>query len=82
MGDRMMSTTTATTKICPVEPCARRIAERQIMCPEHWNEVPPVERARVREHKARPGSPGYVSAATGAVRAVKAILEAQRAGRS
>jgi hypothetical protein len=66
MGDRMSET----NKRCPVEGCERRISPRQIMCPDHWSQVPGAERARVREHKRTEESVAYAEAVAGAIRAV------------
>jgi hypothetical protein len=47
---------------CPVTGCPRVLASRQILCPDHWADVPVDLRKAVRDRKKAQESPEYVEA--------------------
>jgi hypothetical protein len=55
---------------CPVPSCTRKLAPRQIMCPDHWAEVPGPLQGLVRQYKRGPEA-AYARAVNDAILSVR-----------
>ena len=65
-------------KSCPIASCRRHLAPRQVMCPEHWEKVPPALKAPIQELKRTPETDAYRSACQEAVGHVQGVESLQQ----
>lgn len=46
-------------KPCPISPCRRQLASRQVMCPDHWERVPEDFRKPIQDLKRSADTEAY-----------------------